>query len=67
MLSLQFAFNQKGTLENVGYILNSNTVIDLEHIQKIDNLLKESIMATFSGTDYLQYEVINYSYPTIVF
>lgn len=66
-LTLQFRFNQKGNLKDIGYIGTLNTTLDLEDIENIDAKLKREIKANYSGTDYLQYDEINYSYPTIIF
>lgn len=66
-LALQFIFDQNGNLKDIGYILFRKTALDLKDINEIDANLKQKIKASYSGTDYLQYEEINYSYPTIVF
>lgn len=66
-LTMNFTFSQNGSLVNVGYILRAETRVSLEDVKNIDDLLKSEIKATFTGTDYLQYEVISYSFPTIIF
>ncbi|WP_293786035.1 hypothetical protein [uncultured Pedobacter sp.] len=66
-ISLSFDLSQNGQILSIGYSLNQKTFISIEDIAEIDKRIKDEIKVNFTGTDYLQYDVISYSMPTILF
>jgi hypothetical protein len=62
-----FDFKPEGNITDIIFSLHGNTMIDLQDIEKIDQQLRANIRATFTRKEYLQYEVINYVEPQIIF
>ncbi|MCZ4224541.1 hypothetical protein [Pedobacter rhodius] len=67
ILSLSFSLSENGTVLNINYFLNQKTYISVKDIAEIDERIKSEIRVNFTGVDYLQYYVINYSMPAIFF
>jgi hypothetical protein len=67
-IDVAFDFYPNGAIADVGYTLRKNTVITLQDIEEVDQRLRSTIKATFTGRAYLQYEAIYYPIlPSIVF
>ena len=67
-MDVDFVFRPNGELSDIGYTLHESTLITLPDIEAIDQQLRATIKATFTGRAYLQYEAIYYPVlPPIVF
>jgi len=63
-----FDFYPNGQISDISFGLHENTLVTLQDIEDIDQKLRVTVKATFTGKAYLQYEAIYYSQsPTIVF
>lgn len=52
-LAIDLIFEPSGQLTDVGFVLNKNTAITAEELERIDLKLREDIKAKFSGKYYL--------------
>ena len=66
-LRLLFSLDQRGAPKNISYSMAQQTSISLKDISEIDEKMKKQVRASFTGTDYLQYNVIHYNMPLISF
>ncbi len=67
-MTTNFDFYPNGQICDASFGLHENTLITLQDIEEIDQELRATLKATFTGKQYLQYEVIYYSKsPSFVF
>lgn len=67
-MNILLVLKQDGSMWDVSFGLNENTLVTAEEIEQIDSKIRSGVRATFTGKRYLQYEAISYSaLPTIKF
>ncbi len=67
-IEFDLIFKPNGEIVDITFFLNENTLISAQEIEEIDTQLRSKIKATFTGKQYVNYEVIRYSrMPKIVF
>ncbi len=67
-IDLSFTFlEEDGSVENISYFFNNNTLISLKEIAKIDREIKKSIKATFTGKEHNNFYLISYGEVSVVF
>jgi len=67
-INISFDFLQEGgSIESISYSFNSNTLINLKDIAKIDRELKKTIKATFTGNEYKNFFLISYGGVSIIY
>lgn len=67
-IGLSFEFLQEtGSIESINYSFNSNTLINLKDIAKIDRELKKNIKATFTGNEYKNFYLISHPGVNIIY
>ncbi|NEU10161.1 hypothetical protein GZH53_17690 [Flavihumibacter sp. R14] len=60
-------FEKSGKLTDIGYGLKKTTLVSLGEIAEIDARLRDSIVATFTGNTYKEYNFLIYSLGIIKF
>jgi hypothetical protein len=67
-IDLSFTFlRESGSIENISYFFDGNTIITLKDIAKIDRELKKTIKASFTGNEYKNFYLIPYGLVEITF
>ncbi|TFF33561.1 hypothetical protein [Mucilaginibacter psychrotolerans] len=57
-ISIGMVFKPSGSVVDIWFTLNENTLITATEMERLDNELRTSIIARFTGKQYLKYEAI---------
>ncbi|UKT64288.1 hypothetical protein [Pedobacter mucosus] len=66
-LGIRIVFMENGKIGGITYMLKPSTIITIDNIDQIEKLFKAELKAKFTGIDYLQYKLISYSLPSVIF